>query len=58
MTPIQIIALVDAFVALAQQLPPAIAALKRTAEMTPAEEAALDERIAKLNTLPHWQITN
>jgi hypothetical protein len=56
MTPIQIIALVDAFVALAEKIPAAIAALKRNAEMTPAEEAALDERIAKLKTLPHWQV--
>jgi hypothetical protein len=56
MTPTQIIALVDAFAALAQQLPAAIAALKRNAEMTPAEEVALDERIAKLKTLPHWQL--
>ncbi len=56
MTPIQIIALIDAFVVLAERIPTVIQALKRNTEMTPEEEAALDERIVKLKTLPHWQV--
>ena len=56
MTPVEIIALIDAFVVLAERIPTAIQALKRDAEMTPEEEAALDERIAKLKTLSHWQV--
>ena len=56
MTPLEIIALVDAFVVLAEKVPAAIQALKQNAEMTPEQEAALDERIAKLKTLPHWQV--
>jgi hypothetical protein len=55
MTPIQIIALIDAFVVLAEKLPTLVEALKRNTEMTPEEEAALDARIAGLKALPHWK---
>lgn len=56
MNPTEIIALIDAFVALAAKLPTAIEALKRNTELTPEEEAALDQRIAQLKTLPHWRV--
>ena len=55
MTPIQIIALIDAFVVLAEKLPTLVEALKRNTEMTPEEETALDARIAGLKVLPHWK---
>jgi hypothetical protein len=55
MIPVTVIALVDAAITLLARLAPIVGALKRSNTMTPAEEALLDERIAKLRSLPNWQ---
>lgn len=52
----EILALVGAAIALIDKIPPAIAALKQSAEMTPEQEAELDAKIAELRTKAHWQI--
>jgi len=56
MTATAILALIDTAILLVERIPPALQSLKRNTEMTPEEEAALDERITKLKTLPHWQL--
>jgi hypothetical protein len=56
MTPTAILALIDSVILLVEKIPPALSALKRSTEMTPEEEAALDARIQKLKSLPHWQV--
>lgn len=54
MTPVAIIALVDAAVTLLARIGPVVQALKQSKEMSKAEEALLDAKIAKLKELPHW----
>lgn len=58
MTAPAILALIDTAILLVERIPPALSALKRSTEMTPEEEAALDARIQKFKTLPHWQVDN
>lgn len=54
MQPIVILALIEAAIALIEKIPAAVTALKQSAELTPEEEAQLDQRIQQLNSLPHW----
>ena len=56
MTAQAILAIIDSVILLAEKIPPALEALKRSTEMTPEEEAALDARIKQFKSLPHWQI--
>jgi len=51
-----LLALIDAALLLAEKLPGAIKALQQDAELTEEQRTALDERIAKLETLPHWKV--
>jgi hypothetical protein len=46
-----LVALINGVLALLERLPALVAELKRRQEMTPAEEAALDARIASLRDL-------
>jgi hypothetical protein len=56
MNPTVILALINAGLTLAEHLPDLLAALKRTGELTPEQEAALDARIAALPSLAHWLV--
>lgn len=51
-----ILALIDAAIMLVEKIPSAVSALKQNAELTPEQRAQLDERIAKLQSLPHWKV--
>ena len=51
-----IIALVEAALALVERLGPALKALKQSTEMSPEQEAALDERISALRDAAHWKM--
>lgn len=56
MNPVMIAALVEAAVELTKLIPQVVKDLKRTGELTPEQEAALDAKIAELPTKEHWQI--
>ena len=56
MPPIAILALINAGLSLLEHLPGLITALKQSKELTAEEEAALDARIAALQTQEHWKI--
>ena len=59
MDPVSILALVSAAISLAEKLPAAIHALKQSGEMTPDQEAALDAKIADLQTAhapEYWKL--
>lgn len=51
-----ILALIDAAIVLISKVKPALKTLKQSRELTPAQEAQLDERIEKLKTAAHWQV--
>ena len=55
MNPVAIIALIDAAITLMGRIGAIVEALKRSKELTPAEEALLDARIERLNDMPHWK---
>ena len=55
MQPIVILALIEAAIALIEKIPAAVTALKQSAELTPEEEAQLDQRIAALKDQAHWK---
>lgn len=55
MDPATILALVSAAIALVEKIPGAIETLKQNAELTPEQEAELDQKIAELKTKAHWQ---
>ncbi len=48
-------ALIEAAIALIEKIPSAVAALKQSAELTPEQEALLDQRIAALKDQAHWK---
>jgi hypothetical protein len=50
-----IIALIDAAITLANKIPDAVKVLKKSGELTPEQEAALDAKIAELDSKPHWR---
>ena len=50
-----ILALIEAAIALIEKIPSAVTALKQSAELTPEEEAQLDQRIVALKDQAHWQ---
>jgi hypothetical protein len=56
MQPAVILALIEAAIALVEKIPSAVTALKQSAELTPEQEAQLDERIAKLKDQSHWSL--
>lgn len=51
-----IIALILAAIDILERAPEIIAKLKQNAELTPEQEAQLDERIAGLKNQPHWKL--
>lgn len=54
-----ILALVEAGIALAKEIPAAVHALKQSGELTPEEEAILDKKIDELkgaNAPEHWKL--
>ena len=55
MDPLTIIAAISAASALVNTLAPIIADRKRKKELTPEEEAAWDEYVAKQQAAPHWR---
>ena len=56
MQPSVILALIEAAIALVEKIPSAVQALRQSAELTPEQEAQLDERIAKLKDEAHWKL--
>lgn len=56
MQPAVILALIEAALALIERIPSAVQALKQSAELTPEQEAQLDQRIAKLKDQAHWKL--
>ena len=56
MQPAVILALIEAAIASVEKIPSAVTALKQSAELTPEQEAQLDERIAKLKDQAHWKL--
>lgn len=50
-----ILALIEAAIALIEKIPSAVKALKQSAELTPEQEAQLDQRIAALKEQAHWK---
>ena len=56
MQPAVILALIEAAIALVEKIPSTVQALKQSAELTPEQEAQLDERIAKLKDQAHWKL--
>ena len=57
-TPLEIIAGLDAAVQLANLLIGWAQGLRERGELTTDQEAELDAKIAALKTLPHWQLSN
>ena len=55
MQPAAILALIEAAIALIEKIPSAVTALKQSAELTPEQEALLDQRIAALKDQAHWK---
>jgi uncharacterized coiled-coil DUF342 family protein len=56
MQPTVILALIEAALALIDKIPSAVQALKQTTELTPEQEAQLDQRIAQLKDQAHWKL--
>jgi uncharacterized coiled-coil DUF342 family protein len=57
MQPTVILALIEAALALIEKIPSAVQALKQTTELTPEQEAQLDQRIAQLKDQAHWKLS-
>lgn len=55
MDPATIIAAISAAAALIEYITKARADMEQNAEMTDAQRADLDAKIASIPTLPHWQ---
>jgi hypothetical protein len=55
MNPTLILALINAGLTIAENIPALVSHLKQSGELTPEQEAALDDRIAKLKDQPHWK---
>jgi hypothetical protein len=53
---LQIMALIEAALALLENIPAVAAALKQGAELTPEEDAQLDAKIAALKDAAHWKL--
>lgn len=56
MTPQAILALINAVLMLIERIPPLVDALKQDAELSPQDEAKLDERISALKNKAHWML--